>query len=383
MKKVEIPFARPLISDGERNIVNDVLKGHVLTHGSHCKSFERNFGNFHHSSSAVTLSNCTSALFLSLKYLNIGAGDEVIVPAMTHVATAHCVLHTGAKVIFADIENDTGNIDVNEIEKKITSNTKAIIIVHFIGLPCNMDKILDIIKMKKISLIEDCAAALGAKFNDKLVGTFGSAGCFSFYPTKHITTMEGGMLISNNKEMTNFVKKISAFGYNKNFEDRLIPGIYEVDELGYNFRMSEVSAAIGNEQLKKINLFNSKRKKNAKIIRSKLKSLKKIHILPEINGKSVSSNFCVNIILKEGGYDKRNEVILKLKEKNIGTSVHYPLCLPLSNFYQGYLKDNSRDFPIAEHFANNTISLPCGPHLIENDIEYMCKIIKNIIEGEN
>ena len=383
MKNIEIPFARPLINDDERNIVNDVLKGHVLTHGSHCKSFEKNFGNFHHSSYAVTLSNCTSALFLSLKFLNIGAGDEVIVPAMTHVATAHCVLHTGAKVIFADIENKTGNIDPNEIEKKISKKTKAIIIVHFVGLPCNLDKIFDIVKNRNISLIEDCAAALGAKFNDKLVGTFGIAGCFSFYPTKHITTMEGGMLISKNEKMTNYVKKISAFGYSKNFEDRAVPGIYEIDALGYNFRMSEVSAAIGNEQLKKLNIFNSKRKNNAKIIRNKLKLLNKIYILPEIDGKSISSNFCVNIILKEGSYERRNKIILKLKEKNIGTSVHYPLCLPLSNYYQKYFKDNNDNFHVAEHFANNTISLPCGPHLTEDDMDYMCNIITNVIKGDD
>ena len=383
MKNIEIPFARPLINDDERNIVNDVLKGHVLTHGSHCKSFEKNFGNFHHSSYAVTLSNCTSALFLSLKFLNIGAGDEVIVPAMTHVATAHCVLHTGAKVIFADIENKTGNIDPNEIEKKISKKTKAIIIVHFVGLPCNIDKIFDIVKNRNISLIEDCAAALGAKFNDKLVGTFGIAGCFSFYPTKHITTMEGGMLISKNEKMTNYVKKISAFGYSKNFEDRAVPGIYEIDALGYNFRMSEVSAAIGNEQLKKLNIFNSKRRNNAKIIRNKLKLLNKIYILPEIDGKSISSNFCVNIILKEGSYERRNKIILKLKEKNIGTSVHYPLCLPLSNYYQKYFKDNNDNFHVAEHFANNTISLPCGPHLTEDDMDYMCNIITNVIKGDD
>tara|TARA_B100000686_G_scaffold331260_1_gene394552 strand:+ start:7460 stop:8611 length:1152 start_codon:yes stop_codon:yes gene_type:complete len=383
MKNIEIPFARPLINDDERNIVNDVLKGHVLTHGSHCKSFEKNFGNFHHSSYAVTLSNCTSALFLSLKFLNIAAGDEVIVPAMTHVATAHCVLHTGAKVIFADIENKTGNIDPNEIEKKISKKTKAIIIVHFVGLPCNIDRIFDIVKNRNISLIEDCAAALGAKFNDKLVGTFGIAGCFSFYPTKHITTMEGGMLISKNEKMTNYVKKISAFGYSKNFEDRAIPGIYEIDALGYNFRMSEVSAAIGNEQLKKLNIFNSKRRNNAKIIRNKLKLLNKIYILPEIDGKSISSNFCVNIILKEGSYERRNKIILKLKEKNIGTSVHYPLCLPLSNYYQKYFKDNNDNFHVAEHFANNTISLPCGPHLTEDDMDYMCNIITNVIKGDD
>ena len=145
MKNLSIPFARPLISKEEIEATNKVLSKHILTHGPHCRNFEKDFGVFHNNSFAVTLSNCTSALFLALKSLDIGAGDEVIVPAMTHIATAHAVLHTGANVVFADIDSNTGNIDPAKIIQKINSKTRAVIVVHYVGLPCNMDEIMGII----------------------------------------------------------------------------------------------------------------------------------------------------------------------------------------------------------------------------------------------
>lgn len=362
MENYNIPFAKPIINKEEKNAASNVLEGHILTHGPMCKSFENSFSLFHNNMNAVTLSNCTSAMFLALKSLNIGINDEVIVPAMTHIATAHCVSHTGAKVIFCDIDSKTGNIDPDKIKAKITANTKAIIVVHYIGLPADMDKILDVIRGKDISLIEDCAAALGAKYDNKLVGTFGIAGCFSFYPTKHITTMEGGMLISKDKIFTENIRKLSSFGYTKNLYERSTPGVYDIDKLGYNFRMTEVAAAIGNEQIKKLNLFLDKRNSNAQIIRDGLTGCNEIEILPSKMGKSISSNFCVNIILKKGGAELRNSLILKLKENNIGTSVHYPVCLPTSIYYKDKIK-NTNEFLVAEHFASGTISLPCGPHI--------------------
>ena len=380
MKNLSIPFARPMISKEEIEATNKVLSKHILTHGPHCRNFEKDFGAFHNNSFAVTLSNCTSALFLALKSLDIGIGDEVIVPAMTHIATAHSVLHTGANVVFADIDCNTGNIDPTKIIQKINKKTKAVIIVHYVGLPCTMDEIMEIINGNNIVLIEDCAAALGATYNNKLVGTFGYAGCFSFYPTKHITTMEGGMLISQLEEHSSLVRKISAFGYTKNLEERSVPGIYDIDQLGYNFRMSEVSAAIGIEQLKKLKLFIKTRKSNALIIREELKKNNNLDVLPAQHGKSISSNFCVNVILKIGGYDKRNKLIMKLKEKNIGTSVHYPVCIPESLYYKNKVKDINESFPIAEYFAENTISLPCGPHLTEEEVKAMCKVFIESLE---
>ena len=371
-----IPFAKPVLDSEEKNAASNVLNGHILTHGPMCKTFETSFGSFHNNINAITLSNCTSAMFLALKALGLGQGDEVIVPAMTHIATAHCVSHTGSRVVFCDIDSKTGNIDPKILMSKINDNTKAIIVVHYVGLPADMYKILDIIKGKNISLIEDCAAALGATYDKKLVGTFGEAGCFSFYPTKHITTMEGGMLISKDKSFTEAIRKLSSFGYTKNLFERSIPGVYDVDMLGYNFRMSEVAAAIGNEQLKKFNIFLERRNSNAKIIRKGLSDCAEVEIMPYESGKSISSNFCVNIVLKKGGNELRNKLILKLKDNNIGTSVHYPVCLPNSIYYKDKINSSNDDFLIAKHFASNTISLPCGPHINNNDANLIVKTFK-------
>jgi perosamine synthetase len=380
MTEINIPFAKPIIENEEKNAVSKVLDGHILTHGPMCKNFEESFGLFHNSINAVTLSNCTSAMFLALKSLGIGQGDEVIVPAMTHIATAHCVAHTGANPVFCDIDAKTGNIDPEKIIHKINKKTKAIIVVHFVGLPADIYPILDIIKAKNIALIEDCAAALGATYDNKLVGTFGDAGCFSFYPTKHITTMEGGMLISKNKSFTDSIRKLSSFGYTKNLYERSTPGVYDVDMLGYNFRMSEVAASIGAEQLKKFNIFLEKRNVNARVIRKELSDCKEIDVMPYKIGNSVSSNFCVNVILKTGGDKLRNKLILKLKDNNIGTSVHYPVCLPKSIYYQDKIEDKNNDFKVAEHFSSHTISLPCGPHINENNSLFIAKIFKTCLK---
>ena len=375
MNNINIPFARPMIEKEERQASSKVLEGNILTHGPQCRLFEKNFSEYNNSSQAVSLSNCTSAMFLSLKALGIGPGDEVIVPAMTHIATAHCVSHSGAKVIFVDIDEKTGNINPNLILEKINKNTKAIIVVHFVGLSADMDAILKIISGKNISLIEDCAAALGALYDKKMVGTFGVTGCFSFYPTKHITTMEGGMLIANDDNLVKSIRKLSSFGYTKNLYERSVPGVYDVDLLGYNFRMNEVSAAIGIEQLKKINRFISTRHSNASIIRDKLEKNPNIYVLPGESGKSTSSNFCVNVILNHGGENLRNNLILNLQKNKIGTSVHYPVCLPKSLYYKG-VGDNkeNKNYKVAEHFASHTISLPCGPHIDTEEAKLIADI---------
>jgi len=377
MNNINIPFARPIIEKEERQASSKVLEGSILTHGPQCRLFEKNFSKYNFSSQAVSLSNCTAAMFLSLKALGIGPGDEVIVPAMTHIATAHCVSHTGAKVIFVDVDEKTGNINPNLILSKINQNTKAIIVVHFVGLPADMDSILKIISGKNISLIEDCAAALGALYDQKIVGTFGVTGCFSFYPTKHITTMEGGMLITNDDNLSISIRKLSSFGYTKSLYERAIPGVYDVDLLGYNFRMNEVSAAIGIEQLKKIDRFVSTRLTNASIIRDKLAGNSNISVLPGESGKSISSNFCVNVVLNYGGEKLRNNLILDLQKNNIGTSVHYPVCLPKSLYYKDLVENE--DYKVAEHFASHIISLPCGPHIDAEGSKIIADIFNNCL----
>ena len=381
MKNQLISFAKPMLGKEEKSQVKEILNGSILTHGPKCRSFENKFGIFHGGVNAVTLANCTSAMFLALKAHGIGEGDEVIVPAMTHIATAHCVSHTGAKVVFCDVEVKTGNIDCKLIENKITKKTKAIIVVHFVGLPADMDLINKIAKKFSLFVIEDCAAALGAKYNKKLVGTLSNVGCYSFYPTKHITTMEGGMLISKSLKLANKVRKLSSFGYNKTLQERNIPGIYDVDLLGYNLRMSEVAAGIGIEQIKKAKNFIKTRKQNSIKIRSLLKKVVGIIILPIKSNKSESSNFCVNIVLDKKFSKIRNNLILSLKSRNLGTSVHYPVCLPYSKFYKNNKINKTNDeYPAANHLAKSIISLPCGPHINKDQSGKVAKIFIDCFE---
>ncbi len=381
MKNQLISFAKPMLGKEEKSQVKEILNGSILTHGPKCRSFEKKFGIFHGGVNAVTLANCTSAMFLALKAQGIGEGDEVIVPAMTHIATAHCVSHTGAKVVFCDVELKTGNIDCKLIENKITKKTKAIIVVHFVGLPADMDLINKIAKKFSLFVIEDCAAALGAKYNKKLVGTLSNVGCYSFYPTKHITTMEGGMLISKSLKLANKVRKLSSFGYNKTLQERNIPGIYDVDLLGYNLRMSEVAAGIGIEQIKKAKNFIKIRKQNSIKIRSLLKKVVGITILPIKSNKSESSNFCVNIVLDKKFSKIRNNLILSLKSRNLGTSVHYPICLPYSKFYKNNkINKTNNEYPVANHLAKSIISLPCGPHINKDQSSKVAKIFIDCFE---
>ncbi len=342
MKKlINIPFGSPMISKKDKEQVLDVLNGHMLTHGPKCEEFESKFADYIGVKHAITTSNCTTAIHLGLVANEIKAGDEVIVPAMTHVATAHAVEHCGAKPIFVDVDIETGCINPELIEAKITKKTKAIIVVHFVGLPCDMEKILVIASKFNLRVIEDSATALGAFIDRKQTGTFGDVGCFSFYPTKHITSFEGGMLTTNNDIIAKKVKTHKAFGYNKNLKDRLIPGIYDIDNIGWNYRMSEGHAALGLSQLSRLDYFLSCRRKSANIIEDKIHNLNRLSYIPFVSKKRKSSWYCINIMIEKDFKISRNNIIKKLNDLGIGTSVHYPVALPNSIYYSskyGYEK---------------------------------------------
>ena len=205
-------------------------------------------------------------------------GDEVIVPSQTHAATAHAVEYTGAKARLVDIDLYSGNININEIKKALNKKTKGIIVVHMAGYSCDLDVIIKLCKEKKITLIEDCAHALGTTYKKKHVGNFGISGCFSFYPTKQITTGEGGALITNNKKLYLKIKKLKAFGINKDINQRKIPGKYDVVNLGYNFRMTDFQAALGYYQLKRYRYNLLRRKEIAKRYLNNFKLNKRVKI---------------------------------------------------------------------------------------------------------
>ena len=376
---MKIPFARPLIGKKEISHVNKVLKSGILTHGPYSKKFENAFSNFSGVKNVIAISSCTSALLTAYYLSGLDKNSEFIVPAQTHVATVHAGTFLGAKPIFVDCEKNTGNIDVNLIEKKITKKTKAITVVHYLGKPVKIDKVLQLCKKYNIKLIEDCALALGAKYNNKHVGSLADFACFSFYPAKHIATGDGGILMSKSKENLNKAKLFKGFGVDKTFDQRKIPGEYDVLSIGLNFRMTEMQCALGVEQLKKLNFFIKKRTENFMMLSNKLSKIKNIDIIAtKSENKSISSYYCLSILLTGPLKKKRTKIIQYLNKKGIGTSIYYPKILTELKYYKKKLKINKKNFFNANNISENSICLPIGPHVTKKNINFMEKIIKEI-----
>jgi dTDP-4-amino-4,6-dideoxygalactose transaminase len=250
-----------MIGAEEKRAVLECLESPQLVHGPLSIEFENSFSLFMGGGFSTSTSSATTALQLAYLTLGIGNGDEVIVPSLTHVASANSILSVGATPVFVDIDSQDGNILVSQITQAITPQTKAICVVHFLGIPVDMKAIMEIAKSNNLFVVEDCALALGSRVQGTHVGLIGDCGAFSFYPAKHITTGEGGMLVSKNGDLIDRAKKVKAFYYDKGVGDRKIPGLYDIVGFGLNLRMSEIAAALGNAQLKRATEFILKRKK--------------------------------------------------------------------------------------------------------------------------
>lgn len=375
-----IPFARPTLTDDERQAVNKVLSGHVLTHGPETKSFEDKFRDFVGGGYCVAVSSCTAALHLAYFQLGIQSGDEVIVPAMTHVATAHAVELMGGKPIFVDCDPITGNIVAEKIEEKITAKTKAISLVHFLGIPCESDAINRLAVSYSLPVIEDCALALGAKYRKSHVGTLGDVGCFSFYPTKHITTGDGGMFITKHESVAESIYKMRAFGVDRSYGERSIPGIYDVPELGLNYRMSEMQAAVGRVQVEKLNFIMERRSNNFSRLKTIISSLKNVSIIDSPSKQSENSHYCFTVILRGKLSDNRNSIMAELNENGVGTSVYYPHPVPRLQYYRNKYGYESGEYPNAENISDHSIALPIGPHLSDDDVDYVGEVFTRIVK---
>ena len=301
--------------------------------------------------------------------------------AQTHVATAHAVEICGARPVFVDCELKTGNIDIDKIENKISSKTKGICLTHFLGKPTLIKKILKISKKYKLKVIEDTALSIGSKIGNKYSGTLGDAGAFSFHPVKIITTGEGGALILKEKKDYKKIKSLKSFGYDViSPQDRKIPGNYNINYLGLNYRMSELEAAIGIKELKMIEKKISKRKKNYNSLFEKIKNNCNFQILDSRSEKNLkSSYYALTIILNRKLKKNRNNYILKLKKKGIQSSIYYPHPVPLLHYYKNKYKHKARDFPNSCSIAYDSISFPVGPHVSTKNINYMSKIINQVI----
>lgn len=377
----KIAFGRPWITEAEREAVLGVLAGDVLTHGPQAHAFEKEFAEFiGDGASAVSMSSGMAALHLAYWQLGIGPGDEVIVTAQTHVATAHAVEAVGARAVFVDCLPDTGNIDPALIEAAITPQTKAIGLVHFLGIPCDMDEIMAIAGRHGLKVIEDCALAVGARYKGKHVGLVGDAACFSFYPVKHITTGDGGMFVSRHKDLADRVAKARAFGVDRTFAERSIPGMYDVPTLGINYRLSDINSSIGRKQLERIRTILERRRTNFNVLKDGLTGQAGVSILDSRDGFSVNSHYCLSVVLDGDLAKKRNDAVKRLNEAGVGTSVYYPHPIPRLAYYRNKYGYDAALYPQAARISDQSIALPVGPHLEADDMAYVAAQFFRILE---
>ena len=243
-----------------------------------------------------------------------------------------------------------------------------------------MTKLNKIAKKNNLRVLEDCAISIGSTIQGKHVGLFGDVGVFSFYPVKHMTSGEGGIIITNNKKIYNKIKYIRAFGVNKNFSSRRLPGLYDCNFLGFNYRMSELHASIGNAQIKKLKTFIKIRKRNYKYIEKKLKSLNEFiyFSIQNNNKKNNISYYCMNILLKKKYASERNKIISLLKKNGIGTSIYYPHPIPRLRYYKKKYGYDYKKFKVSEILSDHSISLPIGPHLNRPHLDYIVSVLKKI-----
>ena len=381
MTPTEIHFGRPWITDEEREAVLRVLSTPILTHGPECKAFEAEFGAAMGSDAhCVSVSSCMAALHLACLQFGIGPGDEVILPALTHVAAAHAVEWVGARPVFVDCTASTGNIDIHQVEQAITPRTKAISLVHFAGIPCNMPELMAIAERHHLRVIEDCAIAIGARFQGKHVGLFGDAGCFSFYPVKHMTTGEGGMFVTRHPDVANAVQKLRAFGVDRTHQERSIPGMYDVPSLGLNYRMSELQAAIGRAQVGRLATILQRRRQNFEALKHELRDIQGAAVIDADHPEAQNSHYCLVLLLDESRMRERNAIVQRLSAAKIGTSVYYPQPVPRMAYYKnkyGYAREKCLT---AERFSDGSIALPVGQHLTERDMKTIAQAVRTTLK---
>ena len=379
MKK--IPFARPWITDTEREAVLQVLAGDVLTHGPQALAFEQEFAAFLGAGAhCLTTSSGMAALHLAYWQLGIGAGDEVIVAAQTHVATAHAVEVVGARPVFVDCDRETGNVRAESIAALVTPRTRAIGLVHYAGIPCDMDAIMKVAQAHGLKVIEDCALAVGTRWRGKHVGLFGDAAIFSFYPVKHITTGDGGMFLTRHPELAAKVAKARAFGVDRSFSERAVPGVYDVPTLGINYRMSDINASIGRRQLERIGVMLERRRANFARLKKGIAGLPGVSVLDSSGSDALNSHYCLTVILDGAAGKRRAELIGRLNAAGVGTSVYYPHPVPRLGYYRQKYGYDPKRFPNAERISDQCIALPVGPHVGEEDMEYVAEALAQSLE---
>jgi perosamine synthetase len=360
-----IPVARPAIGQEEISAVTSVLESGMLASGDRVVEFEKKFADFCGSNHAVAINNGTAALHAALLAAGIGPGDEVIVPAFTFVATATAVAMCGAKPVFADVDEKTFNIDPRQVSEKITPKTKAVIGVHIFGQPCDIEALQEICEAKSLKFIEDAAQAHGALYKNARAGSFGHLACFSFYATKNMITGEGGMVTTSDKAYNARLRLLINHGQSEKYLHTI---------LGYNYRMTDIGAALGLVQLKKLEKFNLRRRKNAEYYNANL-SVKGLSLPFVGSGRNHVYHQYV-IRLTEEFPLNRTAFMDYLKSKGIGSAVHYPIPLHRQPLFG--LENDPDPCPVSTSLAGSVLSLPVHPLLDQKELAYICDTINRV-----
>lgn len=374
----QIPLFQLNFGEEEIQAVTDTIRSKWISTGPKCEELENLFIEMMNVKYAVSLSNCTDALHLACLTCGIGDGDEVLCPSLTFAASVNCIRYVGATPVFCDIVGPEHiNIDPEDIRKKITSKTKAIIVVHMAGFPARMDEIMAIAKEHNLKIIEDACHGPLSEYKGKKLGTIGDVATFSFFSNKNISTGEGGMLITNNEEIASKARSLRSHGMTTMSYQRAKghATAYDIIDLGYNFRMDDIRASIGCVQMRKLQADLEKRVR----VRSKyLSELSKIEgiVVPFADNREFVSNYIMPVVLLNSTKEKRDNVRERIHSAGIQTSNHYPSIHKFS-IYKGY----GTILPQTEYVSDNEITLPMYAALTDSQIEYIAEIVNATVNG--
>jgi len=365
-----IPVCEPFIGNKEVEYVTDCLKTNwISSKGKYIEKFEQKFANYCGCKYGISTTNGTTAIHLALASLGISSGDEVIIPTFTMISTAFAVVYTGARPVLVDAEPETWNIDVTKIEEKITDKTRAILPVHIYGHPCDMDPIMEIARKHNLWVIEDAAEAHGAEYKGRKAGSMGHVNCFSFYANKIITTGEGGMVVTNDKKIAEKARLLKDLAHSK--EKRFLH-----TDLGFNYRMTNIQAAIGLAQLEKIDELVEMRRRNAYLYNGKLKDIPGL-ILPPEKGWARNVYWMYSILTQDEFGVSRDELMNKLADEGIQTRTSF---IPMHQqpVFRNMALFRGESYPVAEALSERGLYLPSGSGLTKEQIDFICEVIRRI-----
>ena len=369
-----IPVNIPKLYNSEKtNVINCVRTNWISSEGKFVKEFEKKFSKYNSRKFGVAVSSGTAALEVAIKSLNLKKNSEVIIPSFSIIATALCVVKCGLKPILVDCSLSTWNMDPEKVLKKISKKTSAIIITHIYGLPVDLQKIMNVAKKKNIKIIEDAAEVIGLKYKNRMCGSFGDVSTFSFYANKHITTGEGGMIVTNKKDIYEKCKSLRNLSFSKSYFDR-----YNHDDIGWNYRMTNMQAALGCGQLKSINKIVKRKREIGNLYYKHLKKNK--HLLFQENKNSYSKNiyWVFGVLLKKNSRSKRDFLMRALLKNKIDTRPFF-LSMNKQKVFKKMKIFSKSKMPNSEYLSNNGFYLPSGLGISNNEIRYVCTTLNQLL----